>query len=328
MSATELFDNAAGRGELLGGSEANVTLAPSSEAPHRAWLGTDGHGFPAAYFEVTDDDSTHFSVSRVINVRTVTVEDHLSREHIATLKVTCHDPRLNAVFHVFIDEVLAKLGEETSALEIIRTAASEWRSLLQVANSGLPESALVGLYGELRFLESLVEALGPSALETWQRTPQDVHDFITDRARVEVKTSAFQNRTEITVHGLRQLEPPTDATLTLAVAEVQRHGSETLDFVVDRILRLGVDRELFTHKLASIGYVQGMPGASEESFSLISWRYWEIDTRTPVLNKSAVSTATADSIGSLSYSLSLSALGDSLSDFDYLRLGERTGELM
>lgn len=318
-SAKKFFEEAMLDGAPLVSGEAFVVVADSS-GTRRTWLGYQEGQFAAAYFELGSARNISFSVSQVISVQDVEVNDDETAIRSHALKVVCHEPRLDNVFFVFIDEVRAAIGDEADVVDVVQSAASDWRHLLQVAMTELSEPAAAGIYGELRFLESAVERLGPTAAETWQRTSQDMHDFTGDSARVEVKTSAFQDRSAVTVHGLRQLEPPVSGTLTLAVAEIQRHGTDSLDQAAERLRELGVDRAILTKKLRDAGYVEGMPGSDEFTFSLRSWRFWEIDGQSLVLNRSAVSEAVADAVSSLSYALNLGSLGESSINFDYSRL--------
>lgn len=318
-SAEDIFEKARLEGEPLAVGVAAVVVADESGS-RRTWLGYQEGPSAAAYFETSSERRISFSVSQVISVESVEVDDDQTRARLQALKVVCHDPRLDKVFFVFIDEVRSAIDDTVDVAEVVQSAASDWRRLLQVAMTEMPESVAAGIYGELRFLEGAVERLGPSAVESWQRTARDMHDFTGDFARVEVKTSAFQDRSAVTIHGLRQLEPPLTGTLTLAVAEIQRHGADSLDQVAERLRHSGADHAMLTDKLFEAGYVEGMPGSDEFTFGLRSWRYWEIDGNASVLNRSAVTEVVADAVSSLSYSLNLGSLGESASAFDYSRL--------
>lgn len=326
MKAADVFTHAMAGGQQLLGNEAQVSAVASRSEPHRAWFGKDSEERPVAYFEVAGNITSEFSVSRVIDVRTLTVDPDDDDGEVQTLKLTCHEPKLADVFYAFMDEVLSRTADGSSTVDVITAAASEWRSLLQVATAELSESAAAGLYGELRFLEAALQALGPSALDHWQRSEQDIHDFVADGTRVEVKTSVLQNRSAVTVHGLKQLEPPMDATLTIAVAEVQRHGGEGLDAVIDRIQEFSIDRQKFQSKLLGAKYVQGMPGGSEHTFTLLSWRYWDVTDETPVLNVSSLPQVTVDAISAVGYTLDLGALGPADERFDFQRLSANEGD--
>lgn len=320
MRARDIFEEATHVGEPLQGHEAQVRQVPGLPPPHRAWLGADGDERPVAYFEIAPGQTSDFSVSQVISVQCVSVQEPSGHGEVSTVKLTCHEVALAVVFYSFVDEILDRASESQDTLQLINGAASEWRSLLLVARSPLTEQAAAGLYGELRFLEDTTRALGPSTVGLWQRTPREIHDFIGDTARVEVKTSAFQNRAAVTIHGLKQLQVPEAATLTLAVAEVQRHGGEHLDDVIERILKLGIERDILAQKLRDARYVMGMPGGSDFSFTLLSWRYWEILPTSTLLSRSTLPDEIANAVSSVSYTLDLSSLGPAQSDFDRRRL--------
>lgn len=322
MSAADAFSRAAAFGEPLSSNDARVAEVGGTPAMRRVWLGADFEGRPVAYFETPELPTDDYAVSKTIAVSGAVFGLQGVDSQLTALKLVCLDTRLKAVFQTFIDDLLRQLDKCETVPALIQRSAAEWRTLLQIANSGLSQAEATGLYGELRFLENAVSAIGPSAVETWQRSPSDAHDFISGTSRVEVKTSRFQDRSAVTIHGLRQLEPPVNADLTLAVAEVQLHGSgDTISDVVVRLLACDVDSELLTKKLAEAGFVSGMPDA-DYTFTLLSWRYWAINEESAVLNRSAVGEAVASGVSDLRYVLSLSALGEPSSDFNWDAFGD------
>jgi hypothetical protein len=321
-STKEIFRAAMRDGSALVVGEASVLVA-DSYGSRRTWLGYQEGEFATAYFTTDSERDVSYSVSQVISVQSVEIHDEVTGRTDRALKVVCHEPRLDDVFFVFIDEVRSAVGGEGEVIDVVNAAASDWRRLLHVAMTELSEAAAAGIYGELRFLEDAMEELGPSAIELWQRTAQDIHDFTGDTARVEVKTSAFQDRSAVTVHGLRQLEPSVTGSLTLAVVEIQRHGTDSIELVAERLRALGADHQVLTGKLRDAGYVEGMPGSDKFTFSLLSWRFWEIDHHSPVLNRSALHEQVADAVSSLSYSLNLGSLTDADPFFDFTRLASK-----
>lgn len=322
MSAEAYFERALSEGGSLGWQQAQVLPVKGLPAPRRVWLGVDADSLSVAYFEVDDPKEVSFSVSQVISVQTVEVNEAETGETLSTVKLTCLENRLREVFYVFIDETLSRLQGCQSAVQVIRSSAEEWRSLLQVARGGLDGPTAAGIYGELVFLEDACRQVGPEMLKCWQRSSQDVHDFIGASARVEVKTSSFQSRAVVGIHGLKQMEAPVDGTLTLAVVEIEKHTGETLDEVVDRLLGLGLNAEKLTEKLADSGFVRGMPGAADWRFEVVEKRFWEITDQSPVLRRSSVSEVISDAVSEVRYSLALSALGHWNDEFDWGRLEE------
>lgn len=332
MSVRQTIAQAQTLGEPLGEGEARVAQATVPRDGPRAWFGTDFNDRPVAYFEINLGELQSFAVSQVIDVAPVSTTIGDPAETVVTAKVTCREARLDDVFVAFMDDVTSQLGQQRSSVDVLVSSAGEWRNLLRIAKQGLSDSAAGGLYGELRFLEDLVGQLGPSGVDTWQRDGRNVHDFIGAGVRVEVKTSAFQNRHSVTIHGLKQLEPANTGKLILAVAEIEKHGGgEHLDTVVDRILDKGVPLDVLTDKLEEIGFVRGM-GKVEgaPTFSLQSWRFWEISHDSPVLTTSAVGDHVATAVSDVQYSLQLSALGQASEEFEWQLFnnelhGEREG---
>lgn len=318
MGVWETLEQARSFGEPLGASEARVALAETPSEEHRAWFGTDVHDRPVAYFEIGADQLQPFAISQVIDVTPVGTTIGSPPENVLTAKVTCREPRLDNVFLAFMEEVTSKLGSRSS-VDVLVSCAAEWRNLLRVAKQGLSAAAAAGLYGELRFLENLIAHVGPASVSLWQREGKDVHDFIGDAVRVEVKTSSFQKQHSVTIHGLKQLEPPTAGALLLAVAEVEKHGAgETLDMVVNRILDRGAPLDVLTEKLEAAGFVRGMgSGEDAPTFSLRSWRFWSITDRSPVLTSTAVGEHISSSVSDVTYSLQLSGLGEPSTEMDW-----------
>lgn len=307
-------------GEVLGEHEARVASVPGLENGSRVWIGADNDDSRVAYFEVAGERFNTFAVSEVLEVSWVetAIGDEID---LQTAKIICRDSRLNDVFLSLIEDVVSQLGEGDS-LNVLLSSVAAWRRLLQIVDNGLSDVAAAGLYGELLFLEALVANRGPQQIGIWQISENDVHDFISADIRVEVKTSSFQNRQSVTVHGLKQLDAVSGADLVLAVAEIQRHGSgETIDDVVNRLLDRGVDIDVLSRKLEARGYVRGMSSAVaiETTFELQSWRYWPITSESPVISASKLGTAPSAAVADVSYSLSLSALGEAEVSLDWNR---------
>lgn len=305
-------------GQVLGEHDARVAAVPGLEVGSRAWIGADSSERRVAYLEIEGKRFSSFAVSEVLEVSWVetTVGDEVD---LTTAKIICLDHRLNDVFLSLIGNVVSQLGERDS-LDVLLGSIAAWRRLLQIVDNGLSDVAAAGLYGELLFLEELVANKGPQQIGIWQISENDVHDFISADIRVEVKTSSFQNRQSVTVHGLKQLDAVSGADLVLAVAEIQRHGTgETIDDVVNRLLDLGVDIDVLSRKLEARGFVRGMSSsaATETTFELQSWRYWPITSESPVISATNLGAVTSAAVSDVSYSLNLSSLGEAMARLDW-----------
>lgn len=321
MTVRESFESAKRSGARLLNNESTVTQISSSGTLTRTWLGYDASDNAVAYFEMSAELPTPFSVSQVITVESLRTKSPQTQETIVALKISCHSKKLERVFQGFIDAILLKQPTHEDVVTTVTTAATEWRSLLQMATSDLSENQAIGLYGELMFLEQAIQNIGPEAIDYWQKSARDIHDFIAPGARVETKTSSFQNKMSVTVHGLKQLSVPADSTLTLAVADIQKHGDkDSLAGVIERILNLNVNYEVFSQKLNDSGVVIGMSALEEYGFTLLSWRFWDLDADSPVLSNSTLPEQVRDAVSDVRYSLNLGSLGKSYSQYPWTRI--------
>lgn len=320
----EAFMQAAQAEEAWTAMDYSVQELRGRVAGRRVWVGRRPDGILAAFFEAEGEEPVRLDISRVITCSSARITNEL-QDALDAVQVQCHDARLNEVFFTFLAEVLGAVDAGQALVVALNSTATEWRSLLSVAAAGIGEDQLRGLFGEMCLLADAVRAVGPAVLSTWVGPERGRHDFLGGQAGVEVKTSSFQNRQAVTIHGLRQLEPVEGTTLTLAVTEVEGNpeGRSANDLVED-LLDLGVDPEVLRAKLASAGFVKGMPG-SEQRFSLVAQKFWEITDESPVLRRRSLPENIVNAVSDLSYSLDLSALGPRVTgEFDYTRLMRAT----
>lgn len=282
----------------------------------RVWFGLDSRGTRAVMFETTAEDGPvgSYSVSRVIQVSPRRILA-AGGEETPVIRLLCDDPQMSDPFMTFVVDVLQKETEGAPIIRAIAQAAREWRELLSRAAGGLSGQEALGLYGELLFLERLVSDLGPGALGMWSGDSMGRHDFVGSNGSVEVKSTRRQDQASVSVHGLTQLLPPEKGFLVLAVAEIDESGGgEAIGQITERLESLGCASVKLRGALYGMGW---KPDEEERAprFALRGWRWWKIDSSSPVLSTASVSQEIADAVSGLRYRLSLAALGDELSDF-------------
>jgi hypothetical protein len=101
---------------------------------------------------------------------------------------------------------------------------------------GLSERDEIGLFGELTFLEFLMDVVGAGpAVAAWQGPRSEEHDFTLEAIHIEVKTTATERR-EHMIGGLAQLVPVPDVPLSLLSIQITRDDSgSTLPELVGRV---------------------------------------------------------------------------------------------
>jgi hypothetical protein len=134
----------------------------------------------------------------------------------------------------------------------VATGVARQKNVL-MARGGLTPEKEVGLYGELLFLEYLINTIGDGrAVAVWQGPLSEEHDFVFDSLHVEIKTTVSERRRH-TIGSLEQLVPLRGVPLGLISIQLTRtspDGGRTLPELVAHVRSISgghvveVDRRL------------------------------------------------------------------------------------
>jgi hypothetical protein len=181
--------------------------------------------------------------SAVRPFRSVTIEDGHRADGRWSLRLSLDEPSLLPVFAALCHDIIGftRSGVTESRLApVIISRLDRWRRLFERDYTGLSESVLRGLIGELSVLEQVLDQFSASeAIASWTGplgTPQDF--MLSTGKRIEVKAVRRDART-VRINGLAQLDPGDDP-LDLAVVRVEETGANadgavTAPLLVDRI---------------------------------------------------------------------------------------------
>lgn len=101
----------------------------------------------------------------------------------------------------------------------VRDALDSYRALL-AARGAMAEEQQIGLFGELLFLEFLLEVLGPEAVvPAWMGPLNEEHDVALPGVHLEVKTTKGEHRQHM-ISGSQQLQPLRGVPLWLVSIQV------------------------------------------------------------------------------------------------------------
>jgi hypothetical protein len=107
----------------------------------------------------------------------------------------------------------------------VSAAVARYREVLTLRPT-LTEQELIGLFGELLFLDHLISRLGPGrAIESWQGPLAEEHDFVFPDLHVEVKTTTNERRRH-TIAGVNQLVPLPSRPLHLVSVQLTRTAAD------------------------------------------------------------------------------------------------------
>jgi len=140
--------------------------------------------------------------SRLTAIRTGIVEH--SGKHF--IEVSCGTQSLQRQFYLFAVSVAdSVLNDRRPPAETIAAELQRFDDLMN-CRSGLSVERQIGLLGELLFLERLIDAHGPSAIDGWVGPLSEPHDFRIGTKDYEVKTTSSSRRVH-TINGESQLLP-------------------------------------------------------------------------------------------------------------------------
>jgi len=272
------------------------------EAPVRCFVGEGTQGYTWVRIicdpdtVATDDDTAavDFSISS------------------SGYKVTVSPGPADSVTDDFLSGVVELLIEGHEPGDAGRYALQAWRDLLaRPAGAPLSEKALVGLFGELEVLESLVKLGGD--LSHWTGWKKDHCDFRLPGLVIEVKSTTSANYRRVQIHGLGQLADPEDGSrlvLVLRRLEASPAGRNVPD-LIDAILALGVSRKDLLNHLADIDYSEVHRGRYEPyRFSSKEVALRQVDAEHPRLVPEMLADVDLSSIDKVDYELNLNGDAD------------------
>jgi hypothetical protein len=203
------------------------------------------------------------------------------------IEVTCF-PGLDDVFQSLADDILRRLKAGTGPELAVGQAITDFRELLARAR---PQSLemLIGLFGELHFLDELLRA-HPAAASTWTGPLGQRFDFSGARCCAEIKSTLQRSGMLIRVSSIDQLEPPEDGrslVLVHIVLERPGTGGQSVRELIEQTREHCSTPDVIDRSLAALGigdwrtrHVLG-----DERFRVLRKQFYEIIAGFPKLGR-------------------------------------------
>lgn len=187
-------------------------------------------------------------------------------ENYLSLFLIVKKTQFHDLFVSLIKNILVHLDplDTEHSVEIIILRLLKWQKFLERFHfEGLGEEAQRGLFGELFFLNRILEVGVNSkiVINAWKGPEKTVHDFIFEECSLEVKTSISKQHQKVYISSERQLDNSQSGELYLCHFSLDNQSAQgcSLNQIV-RIVREEIKTsplvsELFEDKLFEAGYL-------------------------------------------------------------------------
>lgn len=216
-----------------------------------------------------DDDARYsfdfrgrFKPSRIPSSDVIDVGQYQNESEL-TLRFSLDNGELLEYFCIFCQDLLestkAIIDDET-AYKTLRARYFSWRQLFKPDKGKLTETEIMGLIGELLFLQSRLfpEKGIDKAIESWTGIEKAHKDFSFDDVWYEIKTINF-GKESVRISSLEQLDSDVDGHLAVYSLEKMSpsfNGIKLNELVTSIISQLenATQKELFMDKLNLYGF--------------------------------------------------------------------------
>jgi len=137
--------------------------------------------------------------------------------------VSCRDPTQNRTFAKVCEEILDEIAADPGhPRAVLARVLDRWRHFWAAPPGTLRDEEIIGLFGELWFLEYWLGPIGAKSLAAWRGPFRDRHDFKSPTASVEVKATRARadGAARHRITSLDQLEDPDQGGLYLFSLQV------------------------------------------------------------------------------------------------------------
>lgn len=236
------------------------------------------------------------------------------------------------LFGALLDEILKIIDVGFNDLvSLIKEILDKWKNMLSLDSERiLSLNSLVGLFGELIFMDYLANEKGQDLFASWVGPLGNRHDFEFARNSIEVKSTMLKDSAMIVVHGVHQLEayPGKEVYILRVKLELVPHG-ESVPKLISKLENspLIIQEKLF-EKLLKCGYKREHTELyASVCFQLVEIQLIPVNDKFPQITSHQLSQIDPnDRINQIEYTVNVSGLatrtGTAIADLDLDNLYE------
>lgn len=252
MSAEQIWS------DLRAQTERPIFKRVNEAHPYDLYLGIDVHDAPVLMLL-----SSH-SADQIPQLRALDVSQNLRQDGKFAILVSLTTNELLHPFCYVCEDLIESLRPYKSAGRealFLLNRLEKWRRLLETTKRGLSQPQLLGLIGELLFLERLLPLLGPTpAVESWLGPTGAPQDFQSGGRIFEIKVCQIGAHI-VVISSLEQLHtgstPTTLIVYSIGSCASDQPGAFTIKTIIQRIRQALSETpasSTFELRLAEVGF--------------------------------------------------------------------------
>ncbi len=204
------------------------------------------------------------------------------------------------IFAAMVKDILTLLKESSELpsdllFSIFLGRIRAWQDFMSRPRAALGPEAETGLYGELCFLQLLLqqEITFDEALESWQGPLDGLQDFYLGFGAVEVKATLAGKGFPAKIHSLEQLDDSTHQPMYLSAVRLKVTSSgSTLPQMINSIRKDLISNQSalseLENRLLKVGYLDSHSEHYARQFSVTDMRHIQLDENFPRLTPANV----------------------------------------
>ena len=219
---------------------------------------------------------------------------------------------LDEPFTYLISLIIKNIDYGLSPTLATKEAIEKFQKLFQSLGKLPPENQIVGLLGELFFVEQIIK-IKNDYWKGWIK-PEKIIDYTYSEIDVEIKSSSYSGEDKITINNLKQLQYIKNRSRYLYYSSfiINPDGELSVPNLVDNILSQIDDKDGFRDKLSLTKYkIQDKSLWLEKRYSHLETIIFKVDENFPRINSDSFKdNKIPDGISKITYDLALNTIND------------------
>lgn len=160
------------------------------------------------YFELSDLQINKIPLCKGISISEVYLPEYNSEKLYGEINQTLNSE--NYIFEIIVEDIrknVFRMNKKETIQSAVIGVLRKWKDFFAAEKSVLmSKERQQGMYGELKYLEELLDEYGGVAVNYWAGCKYETHDFYINSNAVEVKTTSTKEPYKIHISSENQLD--------------------------------------------------------------------------------------------------------------------------